>query len=203
MDKKILYIDVETTGLDCLKHEIIQLAGIIVVNGRAEEEFNYHIKPLHLDLSDISLAVALEKSGTTMGDLSTYTLPSDIYEELVGVLGKHVNKYNRNDKYYLAGYNIGFDLGFIKEFFKNNDDKYLGSWLNWKKIDVLGLLHYLDYCGKLSLSNYRLETACKYFGIGIVAHDAMSDIRATMELLSILQREYFTSCPGNSYVELW
>jgi DNA polymerase-3 subunit epsilon len=190
--KKSLYIDIETTGLDSNKHEIIQLAGLIVVGGKVEEEFNYRIKPLHLDLSDSEVMKALDINSIKVEDLASYEMPYVIHKHLTSVLGKHVDKYNKKDKYYLVGYNVGFDLGFLEQFFILNSDNFLGSWLNWKKIDVLQLVYFLDYLGILGLPNYKLGTVCDYFKIKLDnAHDALADIKATRELLKLLYSEYY------------
>jgi len=43
--------------------------------------------------------------------------------------------------------------------------------------------------GKLKLENYRLETSAKHYGIKINAHDALSDIEATRELILEIAKE--------------
>ena len=77
------------------------------------------------------------------------------------------------------------------EFFAKNGDVYYGSWFNWKRIDPLGVLYFMDGMGKISLPNYKLETVCDHFGIKIDAHDAISDIRATKQLIDILDKLLF------------
>ena len=47
----------------------------------------------------------------------------------------------------------------------------------------MALVFAMRYANKLTLENYRLETASKHFGIEINAHDALSDIEATRELI--------------------
>ena len=43
--KKLLYFDTETTGLDPVRNGIIQIAGIIVIDGEVKEEFNIKMQP--------------------------------------------------------------------------------------------------------------------------------------------------------------
>jgi len=43
-----------------------------------------------------------------------------------------------------------------------------------------------DFQGQLSLPNYKLQTVCEHFGVQIDAHDALSDIKATRELLQMI-----------------
>jgi len=103
------------------------------------------------------------------------------------MIEEHVDKYDKMDKFYPAGYNVRFDLDFLQSFFHKRGNRYgTGSYQNWRAIDVMQYVHFMDYSGKLSLNDYKLKTVCEHFGIEIIAHDAMSDIRATRNLLKIL-----------------
>ena len=42
---------------------------------------------------------------------------------------------------------------------------------------------------RFGLENYRLETSAKHYGIDINAHDSMSDIEATRELILEIIKE--------------
>jgi len=52
VEMKLLFLDVETTGVDNSKNGIIQLSGIIEIDGVIKEEFNFNrlsgINPLPL-----------------------------------------------------------------------------------------------------------------------------------------------------------
>jgi DNA polymerase-3 subunit epsilon len=186
--KKVLYFDTETTGLDEKLNDIIQIAGIIVIDGVIQEEFEFKIKPISFE--NISQE-ALDVHGYKVEDLQTFPEPHEIYLKLVDIFSKYIDKYNREDKFTPAGYNVEFDLKFLQQFFIKNNDVYFGSFVNWKKIDPLPLLHYLDYCGRIELPNYKLATVCEHFGIELKAHDALGDIRATRELLAKLHGLFF------------
>ena len=43
--KKILYIDTETGGVDFQNSALIQLSGIIEIDGIEQERFNFYVKP--------------------------------------------------------------------------------------------------------------------------------------------------------------
>jgi len=100
-------------------------------------------------------------------------------------LEKYVDKYDKKDKFYSAGYNVRFDLDFLQSFFMKRGNKFgTGSYQNWRAIDVMQIVHYMDYRNKINLENYKLATICNHFGIDIKAHDSMQDIRATRLLLN-------------------
>jgi exonuclease I len=41
----------------------------------------------------------------------------------------------------------------------------------------------MDYKGEITLQNYKLETVAGHFGIELKAHDALSDVKATREII--------------------
>lgn len=185
MDKKVFNFDVETTGLFANTHGINQLAFIIEINGEVVEEHNFLIRPFQTDKIDKK---ALEVQGRTVKDLLKGQLPEEVHEQVVEIMAKYINKFDPADKFYPCGYNIAFDTNFLIQFFKKNDDNYLGSWLKLNaQIDPLYILRMLDYMGQISLENYKLETVCNALGIEIDAHDALSDIRATVEVRKIVE----------------
>jgi DNA polymerase III subunit epsilon len=177
---KILYFDVETTGLKPDIHDIIELAFIIEIDGEVKEKQLINMQPYDWAAIDPE---ALQVSGHSEEKLKTYMPPKKAYQQFVGVLGKYCDKYNREDKFYPAGFNCGFDLEFLNGFFYKNGDKYFGSWQNWRMLDPRPILLFLNFMGKIALPKYSLEEACKYFDIKIDAHSAESDIEATRALL--------------------
>lgn len=200
MLSKIFYFDVETTGLNPEQNAIIQLAGIIVVNGKVMEEFEFKIAPF--DTDQISQE-ALDVHGYSLEQIKEFTHPSVVYLQLLKIFSKYVEKFDKSDKMTPAGYNVRFDMEFLKNFFLKNGDVYFGSWLNWKMIDPLPILHFIDFAGAISLPDYKLVTVCSYFGIEIQAHDALSDIRATRQLISLLFKTFFQKDTSkNHFVQL-
>ena len=182
--KKVLYFDTETTGLDPQRNTIIQLSGMIEIDGQVVETFNYKIRPIQSDVIDPE---ALRVHGITQSEMDTYPEPSVVLKQFLTLLEKYCNKFDRNDKYYPAGYNVKFDLEMLYAFARKQGEKYLGSFLAWVPIDGMPLVHYLVTQSDFKLPDYKLKTVCDHFGIEIKAHDAMSDITATRELLKKLE----------------
>ena len=184
MDKKVLYIDVETTGTNPAKHGIIQIGAIIEISGTIAEEFNLKCAPHKgADIDDQALHI----NGTNRAELQHRTSSYDALLEFKQFLNRYIEPYNREDKCYPSGYNVHFDLDFIQQWFKLHGDKYgIGSYVNWRRLDPLSILFMKDFTGALSLPDYRLETVCRHFDIELDAHDALSDIRATRQLLGKL-----------------
>ncbi|MEI8102776.1 MAG: 3'-5' exonuclease [Chlorobium sp.] len=179
--KKVLYIDTETTGTQAGLHGVIQVAALMEIDGEVVEQFEVKCQP-HPDA--VILDDALAVSGTTREELQHRTTSRDACYEFSRFVQRHIDKFDVTDKAYPAGYNVSFDLQFLDAWERVHGNKYgSGSYQNWKALDPLPFLRLWDFQGSLSLPNYRLATVCTHFGIALKAHDALSDIVATRELL--------------------
>lgn len=176
---KILYFDTETTGINPEKNAIIQMSGIIEIDGVVRETFNFRMAP---PADAIIEQGALDVTGLTKEVIMAYPDQRVVYGQIVKLFDKYVNKFKRSDKFFPAGYNIRFDIDFLNKFFKRNNNDYFGAYCAWQGMDALALVHYMRFIGELELPNYKLSTLCAHFGIEIKAHDAMSDITATRDL---------------------
>lgn len=176
---KILWLDTETTGVNPYKHSIVQIAAIAETDGVIEGTFNHKMQPIAGAEIDLK---ALEVNNTTEEELRTYMLPANAYELLVAFLGDHIDKYNKADKFVVAGYNVKFDTDVLRQWFLAFNDKYYGSWFFWPSIDVAQTFVEERLLGGTMLDDYKLATVCTYMGIQFDAHDAMADIEATRTL---------------------
>lgn len=177
--ESIFYFDFETGGLDYRRHAILQAAWITERNGVVLSQRCYDINPG--PNYDLSLAALTVNNFTIDRMLQGKSLPyvlaamiADIKEVCIGA-----------GKVRPCGHNVRFDIDFLREASTINK---MPVWeLDFKRmIDTHGALLWLDACGKISLHDYKLVTACEHFGIELDAHDAMSDIRATRTLLGRL-----------------
>ena len=186
MMNKIIFIDTETGGVNAEKSALIQLSGIIEVNGVEKEKFNFYIKPF--ENSEVN-EKALEVQGRTLEELRTdkYIDESIIYKKFLEILDKYIDKYDKNDKFIVAGYNVKFDIDILKALFERNNNKFLFSYFNSSMLDPLYSVRLLQVAGMLPvLENNKLETWCKYFNIELKAHDSLQDITATKKLIEKL-----------------
>lgn len=177
--KKIIYLDCETTGLDPKVNGIIQISGIIEVSGVVKESFDFKVRPFDTDVID---AKALEINGKTEVEVKAYKTPQIVHQALTKLLGKHVDKYDRTDKFLMVGYNAQFDQRMLKEWFEKLGDKYYFSWISPQVIDVYSLAGFFRYFAKIDTENLKQITVAKFFGITYDAHDAYSDVKVCRQL---------------------
>ena len=183
---KIFFIDTETGGVNPEKAALIQLSGIIRIDKKDVEKFNFYIKPF--ENSEVN-EKALEVQGRTLEELKTdkYVEEKEVYKQFIKLLDKYIDKYDKTDKFIVAGYNVRFDVDVLKAFFQRHGNNFLFSYLDSSMLDPLYSIRLLQIAEVLPvLENNKLETWCKHFGIELKAHDSLEDIEATKKLIGKL-----------------
>lgn len=178
---KILWYDTETTGLT-ENSAMFQISGVIEIDGEEKEEFDIFCKP-H-EGADIS-EQALEVTGMSREELESFQSPKKAYDELVEIFSKYIDKFNKDDKFVIAGQNVKFDIDVLNRFFRRNNDNYLGSFLNYKQVfDTLSIYMALEIADVVpKLENHKLETICKIMEVELSnAHNSLADVKATKEV---------------------
>ena len=183
---KIIFIDTETGGVNPEKAALIQLSGIIRIDKKDVEKFNFYIKPF--GNSEVT-EKALQVQGRTLEELKTdkYVEEKEVYKQFINLLDKYIDKYDKTDKFIVAGYNVRFDVDILKAFFQRHGNNFLFSYLDSSMLDPLYSIRLLQIAEILPvLENNKLETWCKHFGIELKAHDSLEDIEATKKLIGKL-----------------
>ena len=183
---KILWMDCETTGTDPIKNDIWQFAHLIEIDGEIVDGENMYIRPHNINNIEDQ---ALEIGGTTITKL--LEIETTVAQAVASIKRKwalYINKYDKKDKFVMAGYWIHFDNSFLRQMFaKAGDDKYgIGSWCFSPCIDVASFVAIAVAKHGFRFPNYKLETVCDRLGIPIDAHDALSDVHATRTLYTAL-----------------
>lgn len=175
---KICWADVETTGFDPVKQDVIQLGIIIEIDNKIVDKKMLYCQPFHWD--NIS-PKALEINNTTMEQIKDFPLPQEAYKEVVELFDKYINKYDKEDKFLLAGQNVKFDKKMMNGWFRKNENSYFYSYFHKDNMDLMFLSETLKANDLLRTPNIKLGTICDYYQIPLDAHDALNDIVATRE----------------------
>lgn len=178
---KTIWIDTETTGTDPSKHAVIQIAMMTEINGKIMDKEVFNIRPFDGDSIEDK---ALEVNGITREELDKYPLPGETFPKIIALLNKHIDQYDRLDKFIVAGYNTQFDLDFLRALWEKMGHKYFGSYFYHKPIDVDAIVVLINRL-KGELPRYaKLIDALKRFGIDPPEdlHDALTDIVYTRKL---------------------
>jgi len=196
MSNKILWLDTETTGLDPVKQDVIQIAGIIEIDGVVEKQFEFKCQPHSWDSVQQQ---ALDVHGYSVADLRTFESPHSVKAQVEALLSRYVSKFDKTDKFILAGYNVGFDARFMKQWWLKAGDKYWGSFVEYKNYDIYPLFQTFSMAMELDIPNHKLVTAAAYFGYEFGAHDALEDIRVTRLVGKDLGRIFKLGCDAYSW----
>lgn len=154
-------IDIETTGLDSGKDEIIEIAAILVKDREVIREFN---KMINIDsnipsevikLTGISKSILKEKGSPLVDVISEF-------REFIG-------------DYTLISHNLAFDVRFLREAIEETGVLDITN----QGIDTLSLARKRIR----GLKSYRLEALMKHFKLSYEnPHRSLEDARATMAL---------------------
>lgn len=184
---KLFYFDLETTGVNPARNGIHQIGGEIEIDGVVVENFNFRVRPNEKAVIEEE---ALKIAGVTKERILDYPPMRVVYSEIVKMLSKYVDKFNKNDKFFLVGYNnASFDNQFLRGFFLQNNDNYFGSWFWSNSIDVMVLASNKLKHERDKMENFKLSTVAKQLGIEVnpdMLHDANYDIYLTKEIYKIV-----------------
>ncbi len=151
--------DLETTGLEPTKDEIIEIGACKVVNGRIDETFSTFVKPTHHIPKEITTLTGITDDMVKDAPTINYVLP-DFYKFC----------YNST----MVAHNTQFDIGFIYAAAKKLSYNFSNPLM-----DTLEMSH-----TKLpGLKNYKLGTIVDKLNIVLDnAHRAINDATATAKV---------------------
>jgi DNA polymerase III alpha subunit (gram-positive type) len=174
-DRKLIFIDLETTGLDPTDHEIVE-AACIVVDGKNFSELGRYkakVRPLYP-----------EKMNSEVRKLIGYSEDSWSNAEDLKVVLNKVNSLSQGAM--LVGWNITFDWAFLEIAFIRHGIK---SSFDYHRIDVMSIA-YAKLFQDSNLDGLGLRKVAPFLGIAISdAHGAEKDVQATFEIFKILMRK--------------
>lgn len=180
---KLLFFDLETTGIKYWRNGIHQISGEVVIDGVSKESFNYFVSPHpQCEIEEEALKVC----NVTREQILAYPPMNRVYTDFVRMLSKYVSKFDKKDKFFLVGYNnASFDNSFLKAFFVQNNDNFFYSWFWVNSIDVMVLATQHLMHKRPDMTDFKLETVARTLGIEIEQsklHDASYDIYLTKEI---------------------
>lgn len=177
-----IYLDVETTGLDAQKNGIWQLAYIIFKDEEEVLTENRKIAPMPDEVLDPK---ALSFNRLTEEVVRGFDNPQHCYLDTVDVLDRYIDRYNKQDKAFMYGYNVRFDMEFLRAFFEKNGNKFIGSYFWFPPIDVMNVAADFLKMERSKLINFKQETVARWLGLKVDdqrLHDALYDIELTKQI---------------------
>lgn len=148
---KLIVIDIETTGLDVAKDEILQIS---IIDGNYSTLLNEYCKPEHITFWDEAEAVHGITLEMVKDKPSFYHYVDDV-QQLIS-FAERIVVYNGK----------AFDLKVLEKY---------GIWIDYTKICDFMLEVEREYGKK-----FKLVDLAHYYGYEFKAHDSLEDTKATL-----------------------
>ena len=176
-DRKLLFIDSETTGLSPDFNEAIEWAGVLTEPDGVTvlKTFEAKVKPLHMDRFT---AKAKEVNGYNEAEWA------DAPDAILTAAEMHTMARDA----ILVGQNVSFDENFLTAFLKQHSLK--PTW-HYHKIDTMVLAWPLIKSGKISGLSL-VDLALWAGATQVTPHRAMSDVLCVQKVYLALMAKYAT-----------
>ncbi len=160
----LAFIDIETTGLSVIEHEIIQIGCVITdYKLKIKDEFELKIKPEHIENAD---KTALKINHYNEKEWEDALL----LKEALKIFSKKVKDC------IMVGQNVAFDSSFLGYAHEKNNIK---NSLHYHRLDTISIA-WAKFHSDLNIEHFSLRELCKHFDIrNENPHSALSDARAT------------------------
>ncbi len=180
MEDKLLFIDIETGGLNPSEHSLLSLAAVVWDNKEIIDSIELFINDGKLITTDEALAI--NKIDIEEHKKSSIS-PTLAIDKLLFFIAKY---FTPEKKITIAGHNVHFDIGFLKNLFFIKE-KDFSSIFSHRIIDTSSILYYLYLSGYLKQKTISSDAAFKLFNINVDGrHTALGDAMATLKLFNIL-----------------
>ncbi|MFZ3011734.1 MAG: 3'-5' exonuclease [Minisyncoccia bacterium] len=161
------FIDIETTGLNLEKNEIIEI-GCVLSTPLLEviEEFELKIKPKYIENADpVALKVNHYKEKDWENSLDLKEAMEIFSRKVKGCI--------------MVGHNVAFDAGFLEYAFNKTE---IPNTMHYHKLDTVSI-SWAKLHREPDLEHFSLRELCERFDIkNERAHTALPDARATFLL---------------------
>lgn len=191
MEQRLIFIDLETGGIDPKRHPIIQLAAVAIsLRGEVLEGFEAKLKFDFKKAKSHSLRKNHYHPGVWSREAQE---PYRVAQDFASFLKRHatVPMLSAEGKSFYAAQLVAHNAAFDGPFLTSWYDK-LGLYLPAHRQILctlqLALWHFLFTKAKPP-ANYQLATLCAHFGIpfhAAAAHEALADVSATVQLYRAL-----------------
>lgn len=173
---KLFLFDLETTDVS-ENSGIHQISGRIIIEGEVKETFNFHVAP-HAGAS--INPKALEVCGVTLEQIQAYSPMQEVFPQVVAMLDKYIDKYDKKDKFFLVGYNNShFDNSQFRHWFTLNGFQYFGSYFWSNSLDCMVLATPRLIAQRAAMQDFKQKSVARALGIEVddtKLHDASYDI---------------------------
>lgn len=176
--KRLLLIDLETTGLDPQRDSVVQIASCLLAKEDLREErwFESLVRPETTMVED-----AREIHGLSDNELAAAPSLAEAIDRFA--------RYAPSDAI-VCGHNVGFDVSFLKQAYSRLGRDYP---FDYHTVDIWSLAFFVLGAEGVPSGSFTLNKLCALYGIPRGReHDALEDVRASATVL----RQLFAGVQG-------
>ena len=178
-ERAMAFIDLETTGLDPEKHEIIEIGLVLAeqsvtpdgkISLKVVDEFEVKVKPEHIENADpVGLKICHYSEEEWVSAVPLKEALKILSDKAAGAI--------------MVGHNVAFDFAFLENSFSRAG---IENKMHYHKLDTISIAFAKLY-GHRDVEKLSLRALCEYLGVeNKKSHSALSDIRATFEVFKKL-----------------
>lgn len=147
-DRPLAIVDIETTGDDELKHEILEIGLLVVRQSDLEviDSGNWLVKPHHIETA---ISTALQINGYNENDWKNAIELADVMPEFSAKTKDAI----------FAAFNVSFDWSFIKHAFRITG---VYNLMDYHRLDIMTLAW---AAGGDKLERFNLKAVSEFFGV--------------------------------------
>lgn len=180
-DRNFCLVDVETTGFDEKKHQILELGILVIKDLEVIDEFEVKIK--HREYTISFKAIEANKINIIEHEKEAL-FEKEAAEKILEFLNKY--KSENDEGYIVIGQNVQFDIRFLEEMFlRTYKIKEYRQAVSYRSLDIMQLAIIKNIEGKISLEKQDLDSILKELNIEIPEkrHRALVDCHLEFEAM--------------------
>ena len=161
-DRNFILIDIETTGFDEKKHQILEVGILVIKDLKVIDQFEVKIKHREYTIT----AKAMEVNNINIVEHEKEALfEKEAAERMLEFLNKHKGE---DEGYIVIGQNVAFDIKFLEEMFlRTYKIKEYRQVISYRNLDIMQLAMIKNIEGKISLEKQDLDSILKELNIEV------------------------------------
>jgi DNA polymerase III epsilon subunit-like protein len=175
--KDLLVLDLETTGTDPSLHSTIEI-GAVLLDRDTLQEIKRWSAIIKRQESNGTNPQSMALHGISLQEIERGKDAKDAVDEFLSTFGTD---------YLLAGWNIGFDVQFLRALFRHTGHTDAFDKIDYHRVDVWSIAQFLKSMGILHRDVTSLSCLCEELGLSRPkVHSGFEDARITAVALRLL-----------------
>lgn len=172
--KNLLVLDLETTGIDPSLHSTIEI-GAVLLDRYSLQEINSWSRVIKRQERNGINPQSMTLHGLSLQQIESGKDPKAAVDEFLRIFGTD---------YLLAGWNIGFDVQFLRTLFRRTKHSEDFARIDYHRVDVWSIAQFVKSIGVFYGDVSSLSSLCVELGLSRPrTHSGLGDARVTAEAL--------------------